>query len=210
MFKGHTYIVALDAAGEYSLDEDFTNKYMNDPNRAKHLVKVVTVRQMLHAITGKLGGWHLGGLMLLGHGHPGVQGVGLSSLGHGPKPKQAEPHLGSGPSGAYDIAHDPDGIRSLRVDSGGGLLGDGARIEQLGGKFTPRGMVVLGGCEVGKGDEGDALLVAVSDALGNVRVQAGVETQYPLKPGCEGKCKEAHNGKVYYVDGEHQSRLWSK
>jgi hypothetical protein len=191
-------------------------------DRLRHLVKVVSVKELVHAVLTRVKGRLLSGLMILGHGCAGVQGVGLSSLGHvAEKDKdkewlkqaneqdKAQPHLESEGS-AYNIKADSDGIRSLRTNGDGELVGDGQLLHKFKGKFTAHATVVLGGCKVGAGDKGDDLLRAVSAIFGNIRVQAGVETQYPLKEGCEGKCKEAHNGDVYEVDATHQSKLWRK
>jgi len=223
MSEKHTYVIAIDAANEYALDEDFTNKYMAGHKKDRHLIKVVTIKQMLHAIAHKVKGRLLSGLMILGHGRPGMQGVGLSSFGHVASQNKDEkwhqkavsqtkqqPHLEPGPEGTYDFQKDPDGLRSLRLDGSGKLVGDGRLLNKLKGKFTAHAVVVLGGCEVGAGDKGDDLLKEVSRILGNVRVQAGIEKQNPLKAGCEGKCKEVYNGVPYFIDGKQESQLWTK
>lgn len=209
MSQKHTCIIAIDAANEYALDEDFTNKYMSDPHRARHLVKVVSVKQMITAVTSKLHGRLLSGLMILGHGRPGVQGVGMSTLAHHADNSGSPKHLEGG-SDTYDPVKDTDAIVSLRTDHQGRLRGDGQFLKMLKGKFTAHAMVVLGGCKVGAGHAGDRLLKAISAILGNIRVQAAVQTQYPLKAGCEGPCKEAIHGHVYPVDSSHESKLWKK
>ena len=128
-------------------------------------IKVVSVADMANkvlAVTSS--GRKIENLFIGGHGSPGFQSLGCGS-------------------GA-----DSTGAKSLQVDSGtGALLGTaGVELGRIRPYFNKTAIVTLGGCEVGAGSEGPALLKAVSAALGGIRVQAGTADQRPFLPGMEG------------------------
>jgi hypothetical protein len=129
-------------------------------------IKVVSVADMAKKVLELVtrSGRKIENLFIGGHGHPGFQGLGCGSGG------------------------DSTGAKSLQVDSGtGALLGTaGVELGRIRPYFNNTAIVTLGGCQVAAGSEGQALLKAVSTALGGIRVQAGTADQRPFLPGMEG------------------------
>jgi hypothetical protein len=126
-------------------------------------IHISSVRDMV----GKLGrllepAWRLDRFYILGHGSPGFQAAGCGTGG------------------------DSTGNLSLQLGSDGELLGDARTwLPYLRTFIAPGCVVTLGGCQVGAGAAGQALLSKVSAALGGVSVQAGTADQGP-RPGIQG------------------------
>jgi hypothetical protein len=62
---------------------------------------------------------------------------------------------------------------------------DAAALAKIGASMTPDGKITLGGCEVGEGEKGEAMMRAVAAAAGH-EVHAGTARQIGFLPGIEG------------------------
>jgi hypothetical protein len=174
-------IVAVDA----SCNTDINGWIVRHFKKASPVIMVDT---LVDGVLGNLGGHLIKALVIFGHGKPGIQGVGCGR----------------------DLDADPDGVMSLRVDTvSGHLVGDGKKLRRFRGHFTHHAVVVLSGCKSGQGEQGEALLKAVSHTLGGVAVEAGTQDQYPLHPGVEGLCIRCEKGGCYPVIGrDSSSKYW--
>jgi hypothetical protein len=124
---------------------------------------VTSVRDMAIKVIARAGAAKIRSLYVVGHASPGNQSVGAGKIA------------------------DATGMRSLVLDPATGKLagaGEG-ELARLRGRFAPKAVVTLGGCEVAKGPGGIALLRRISAVLGDVRVQGGDRLQR-LLPGMEG------------------------
>lgn len=106
---------------------------------------------MVNKILAHIGGKRIRRLEIHGHGSPGNQ-----SIGAGKKV-------------------DPTGKKELSLNGQNQLAGTAAQeLNRLAQRLAPDAVVFLGGCEVGKGEKGQRLLWAVSQALGDVTVEASL------------------------------------
>jgi hypothetical protein len=127
-------------------------------------VTVVSVTDMVDKVTRRVGSRFIQNMLIAGHGSPGYQSVGAGT------------------------AVDTSGSKSLCVDAATGKLAGPAdqQLRRLAPRFCRDAIITLGGCQVGKGTQGETLLKAVSNCFGGLPVQAGTANQRPFLPGMEG------------------------
>jgi Domain of unknown function (DUF4347) len=130
-------------------------------------IPVYSVQSMVDAIINRLNAVArqgptepavIGRLRIVGHGQPGLQGVGDSQTTRNPR-------------------------QLLGLDRHGHLMHRGV-LMQLRGRFASNGRVDLHGCQVGRGREGAALLHQLK-ALWGVPVYASTIDQNPATPSLD-------------------------